>query len=138
METLFDTVGYKMVEQRKKYGHASYQMLFKVAEELLNKDISCMLEGNFKNEFHEVPLQKLIAKFQPEVTQYYLVAEPETLKKRFLERMQNPEERHPGHNDLAHPEAVHLRPMAPLHIGGTLHTIDTTSFLEDTFASFFA
>lgn len=130
-EKLFDTLGWSDREWSKKLGAATIAILFHMVEAQLAAGKSLVVESNFKEEFDTARFLAFKSKYGYFPIQIQLVADGETLYRRFQQRSENGE-RHPGHVDhLNYAEfEVTLRQgrRAPLGIGGEYIEVDTTDF----------
>jgi predicted kinase len=97
-ETLFDTLGTGDPAWSASLSNASFATLFVVAEQLLEKGASVVLEGNFRPGEHEARLHTLCARRRSVVTQL-LCRVPEDLRLERLQRRAVRGERHAGHLD---------------------------------------
>lgn len=130
-ESLFDTLGTKDREWSKKIGIASYHILYKNIETLLNVKRSLIVESNFKSEFDSKRFLKLQKKYDFETLQIMCETTGEILFERFKKRSQSGE-RHPGHVDDQNfdefKDLLLRGKHKSLNIKGKVFDIDTTEF----------
>jgi predicted kinase len=119
-EALFDALGTGDREWSRRLGGATYEVLFVVAERLLETGTSCILESNFTKvePFRMLPPARTI--------QIVCVAPSELIVERYSTRS-----RHPGHLDDVILEELHARlhngEWAPLDLECELVEVDTSA-----------
>ncbi len=117
-EALFDTLGARDVAESRRLGGAAWNLLFRVAAEILQAGGSLVVEGNFSDPggFARLP--------PAEVVQLHLDAPAALLLERYRSR-----ERHPGHQTDAYEPEIRARIEAgewgPLELPGRLIRIVT-------------
>lgn len=130
-ESLFDSLGVKDREWSKKLGIASYQVLYKMVDSLLQGSQSFILESNFKPEFDDKRFLDLQKKYDFRVFQIMCKSNGEILFERFKKRSESGE-RHPGHVDDQNydefKEILLKGEHRALNIGGKVFDIDTSDF----------
>lgn len=127
-ETLFDALGGRDRDWSRELSRASYALLFEQLDQLIEADVNCIVEGNFRLE-HEPALERQIAA-PHRCIQILCKAEGATLLERFTARARSGQ-RHPGHVDqqsLAEltPELLQGR-AEPLRLSGLLFEFDSTN-----------
>jgi predicted kinase len=119
-ELLFGFLPADTVEESRLLGQVAWELLFRVAAEILAAGGSLVLEGNFGRvePFAALPPARLV--------QVHLSAPPAVLLERYLTR-----ERHPGHQTEAYAPELRERLAAgawePLPLAGTLISVDTAT-----------
>lgn len=131
-ELLFDSLGWQDRAWSQRLGGASWELLFYVAELLLQGGQTFVLESNFDPAYHLSRLRAWQARYGFTPVQVQCHAEPDTLYQRFHQRAVSGE-RHPGHVDhlasRAEFIANHLpRNNAPMALEGPVIEIDSTDF----------
>lgn len=130
-ETLFETLGADDVETSQQLGHATYALMFTIAEAILRANSSLVLEANFFRDrdeprFAALPPHCLI--------QVHCHAPLDVLVTRYTTRPA----RHPGHHDSARVDELRARHESglngPLELDGELLELDTTSSSPDQLA----
>ena len=120
-ETLFATLGIRDRDWSRRLSQASYALMFRMADELLGRGQSLILEGNFRAADHDDTFARLLAQRPVETVQILCSAEPAVLRQRLQERASRGQ-RHPGHRDqetLAELEAeAAAGPFRPLALQG--------------------
>jgi predicted kinase len=121
-EGLYESLGTGDAGWSRQIGRAVYDLLYLIAEQLLESGGSLILEGNFVAGEAETALAAL----PPHRTvQVYCYAPEEVLLERYLAR-----DRHPGHLDRERLEEVRTSIRAgrhrPLALHGKLIELDTT------------
>lgn len=136
-DALKETLGDALAFDGDRYasaelGIAAFHVQFTVVRELLESGVSLIVEGNFRlpEWFETLPPAR--------ITQVHVSAEPETLRRRLLERDTH---RHPVHYDREASEEIAARAAGgewpPLPLPGRLVEIDTTEWpdLDEVFAT---
>lgn len=100
-DTIFDTLGWSDRAWSKRVGMASWELLYLVAERLLNEGVSLLLESNFERAHAVERLGELRDRCPFEIVEVHCTADAAVLAHRFWDR-QHRGDRHPGHN----PEGV--------------------------------
>ncbi|MGH2515878.1 MAG: AAA family ATPase, partial [Ktedonobacterales bacterium] len=136
-ELLFDTLGWSDREWSRRLGHASIELLYRLAGIELAAGRSLILESSFRPAFDDARFTALNQRYPFRPLQVYCTAEIETLVRRISIRAASPE-RHPGHVEqtwlaefVAGLRAGGFGPIAlpgPPRTLHTLHTLDTTDF----------
>ena len=130
-ESLFDSLGYSDREWSKKLGIASYDLLYHFIDSLVSKNISLIVESNFKAAFDTEKYRKLQNKYSLKLIQIHCHTKGEVLVKRFKERSESGE-RHPGHVDHLNYEEFQTTLLKGgyeiLDIESTNFQVDTTDF----------
>jgi predicted kinase len=95
-EALFDSLGHGGRERSNELGAASFEVLFRLAAELLDAGASCILEANFSRAepFESLPPARIVQ----------LLCETPAAAERYAAR-----DRHPGHVDQERAEEVRER-----------------------------
>ena len=121
-ETLGETLGVRGRAASQTLGGATFDVVFRVLEELLRAGVSVVVEGNFG---HPEPFARLPA---TRVLQVHVSAPPDELQERLAGRVG----RHPVHYDAEAAYEIAERTAAgewePLPIDGELLRIDTDPF----------
>lgn len=130
-ESIFDNIGYSDREYSKKVGKAAYTILFNYVNDFLNKNISVVVESNFKPEFDNKTFFEIKQRYNPKIIQILCYSDGEVLFNRFKNRAENGN-RHPGHVDsinLDEWESILKKGKCdPIAIDGKLIEVDTTNF----------
>ena len=121
-ELLWERLGAEDLEASRQLGRASFDVVFLVLGELLQKGVSVVGEANFSvaEPFRALPPARVL--------QLHITADPETL----LARYRNRAGRHPAHPDPAYEPEIAARmwrdDWGRLDIAGDLLEIDTNVF----------
>jgi predicted kinase len=123
-ETLGESLGTTGREDSQRLGSAVFEAMAVLVHELLEHDVSLIVEGNF------TPRASLLEALPPaRVAQVHVSASPHVLRTRLLERDTHV---HPVHYDREAADEVAARAAAgewePLPLDGTLLRIDTTAW----------
>lgn len=128
-ENLFDSLGSSDKDWSTKLSIASFSLLYLIAEKELSSGRSVILEANFKPQFHMESVKKLADMKNVKVLEFYLKADSEVLRKRFVAREESGQ-RHPGHLDkIALFRYFNSSLHAPLNFG-TILEVDTNDLLN--------
>ncbi|QBD75652.1 ATP-binding protein [Ktedonosporobacter rubrisoli] len=130
-ETLYDALEGQANDRQSRLGHASFALLYHVADTILAADKSLIVEGFFGNiELRSAEFLQLQQRTDLAPLQILCHADGELLLERFLARMES-SERHGGHQDRKwleqHKERLLRGQLAPLKLAGQLLEIDTTA-----------
>jgi hypothetical protein len=122
-ETLGEPLGVTARAASQRLGTAVFELLAVIVRELLEHDVSLIVEGNFTTR------TRLFASLPPcRVAQIHVSASSATLRARLLERAGD---RHPVHYDHEAANEIAARATAgewdPLPLAGILLRIDTTN-----------
>lgn len=94
-ELLFDNVGFRSREEKRKLGIASMEMMYYAAGQLMKAGQPFILENNF--EFSSAHgMENLLEKYQYSALTITLTGDYKVIYQRFLERESSPD-RHRGH-----------------------------------------
>ena len=130
-ELLFDSLGFKDRKWSQKLGIASYQILYKTIELLLQTNHSFIVETNFRPKFANQKFKNLQDKYKFKTLQIICETKGEILLKRFKKRSESGE-RHPGHVDHLNynefEEILLKEEHLALNIGGEILKVNTTDF----------
>lgn len=104
-ELLYDTVGFCSREEKVRLGIASMNIMYYMAEQLMKRGQSFILENNFENVSKE-GLLAILEKYSYKAITVTLTGDYEKIYQRFLKRNDSPD-RHRGHvvNDC-YPEKI--------------------------------
>lgn len=131
-EFLFDEMGIGDRAWSTTLGRASSEMLYPLAEALLDSGVPFILESAYYRALSEPRLQAMVESSNARCIQIYCEIEPGERRRRFIARNESGE-RHPGHVDAmnydASDEKADNEKYAPLDVG-ELWKVDTTSFGE--------
>ncbi len=107
-ELLFDNVGFQSRAEKVNLGIASMEIMYYVADQLMDAGQSFILENNFESSEHGI--KNLLEKYQYSVLTITLTGDYKVIYQRFLERESSPD-RHRGHvvNDC-YPEKEESNP----------------------------
>lgn len=143
-EELFDTIGFASREEKVRLGIASMEVLYYLAEQMMQCGKSFILENNFE-ESSKPGLVRLLERYGYRALTLRLTGDYARIYERFVQREKSPL-RHPGHvtnsryfkGEGAAPSptitleqyiaAVRAREMDSFNIGGPAITLDTTDF----------
>lgn len=123
-ELLYDTIGFCSREEKVKLGIASMNIMYYMAEQLMKRGQSFILENNFENVSKE-GLLEILGKYSYKAITVTLTGDYEKIYQRFLERNDSPD-RHRGHvvNDC-YPEKIQNNLVAPISyesfVNGIMH-----------------
>ena len=128
-EKLFDEVGFRSRAEKNKLGSASMEIMYYVAEQLMQVRGAFILENNFEHASKEGLLQ-LLDKYEYTAVTVRLTGDYRKIYERFVERDRSPE-RHRGHvvNDC-YPEIEGVKKDNPtmLKYEGFLYGIEHRGF----------
>ncbi|XLQ20195.1 MAG: AAA family ATPase [Candidatus Moraniibacteriota bacterium] len=132
-ELLFDYVGVENRDLSRKFGMASFELLYEITEQLMRTDVAHVIEGNFDREFASNVLNKKMEKYDCEFLQFNFYAQKNIIRERFEKRWDNrnvKNSRHKGHMDNENLEIVENTggKNKALDIPGELIEVDTTNF----------
>ncbi len=135
-EGIFDGLGHGDRAFSRKVGSTAYDLLYKLAEELLKAGLSFVIESNFNAQVDSAVFAKFQKAYGVEFVQILCHAEGKVLLERFKKRAGS-EERHPGHVDLQNLEEFQDTLLKgrcePLALEGRLIEVDTTDFAKVDF-----
>ena len=127
-EFLFDTIGVGDREWSKTLGKVSSEFLYSLADELLSKGHSVIIESAFEPTYAKLNIQKYIDLYNPEVFEIYCTTAKDVRRKRFQDRNESGA-RHVGHSDhanyLSENDEEPIEKFAPINLGKLIE-IDTT------------
>jgi predicted kinase len=139
-ETLFDSLGHSDREWSRKLGSASFDLLWKMTEELMKTKMPFIVESPFNKELDSQRLIEYREKFGYEMLQIILKTPGEIRFERFVERVTTGS-RHPGHVDHinfeSQKENIVIESITPLEIGGNTLEIDTSDFSKIDYPKIF-
>ncbi|MDE6640063.1 MAG: ATP-binding protein [Acetatifactor sp.] len=143
-EELFDTIGFASREEKVRLGVASTEVLYYLAEQMMQCGRSFILENNF--EAASGPgLVRLLERYGYRTLTLRLTGDYARIYERFVQRENSPS-RHPGHVTNSHYSreegaapsptitleqyiaGIRAREMDSFCIGGPAITLDTTDF----------
>lgn len=104
-ELLYDTIGFRSREEKVMLGIAGMNIMYYMAEQLMKRGQSFILENNFENVSKE-GLVAILEKYSYKAITVTLTGDYEKIYQRFLKRNDSPD-RHRGHivNDC-YPEKI--------------------------------
>jgi predicted kinase len=111
-EALFDALGSGDREWSRRLSRASFTALTRLAEAQMAAGVSCIVEGNFRQE-HAAALAGVLVRRGGLPIQVRCLAEPKELRRRFGDR-----QRHAGHRDQALIGELELDPAPFLDLPG--------------------
>jgi predicted kinase len=130
-ESLFDSLGWRDREWSRQLGMASYRLLEMLLESQLAVGQSCVIESNFRPEFDAPAFQRLQNRYGCRFVQVVCQADPETIIRRFLDRVERGD-RHPGHVDQAnfseHVQTIRNWNRQPLPVQGDVVMVSLNDF----------
>lgn len=143
-EELYDTIGFASREEKVKLGIAGMEVMYYLAEQMMQCGRSFILENNF--ETNSVPgLMRLLERYGYRALTLRLTGDYACIYQRFIRREKS-SDRHPGHvtnsryfrEEGAAPDrpitleqyiaAIQSRGMDSFCVGGPVITVDTTDF----------
>ncbi len=95
-EALLDRLGWDDPEMARRYGLASYDVLFHIAERIVQAGCSLIAESNFRREYDRDGFTALQERYRFRAIQVQCTADGAVLWQRFLKRDASGD-RHPGH-----------------------------------------
>lgn len=127
-ELLFDTIGFRSREEKVKLGIASMDIMYHMAEQLMDRKLPFILENNFENASKE-GLQAILEKHGYTAITVTLTGDYQKIYERFVDRNNSPD-RHVGHvvNDYypqERPQNVHTLSYEEFVAGITKRGMDT-------------
>ncbi|MCP4427306.1 MAG: ATP-binding protein [Chloroflexi bacterium] len=99
-ESLLESLGWSTTEWSRKLSAATWALLYQQVENLLQANVSHIVESNFDPTYANNHWQKLNQKYDFQLIQVRCETEPETLLTRCCQRIKNGK-RHPGHVDVS-------------------------------------
>jgi glucokinase len=137
-ELIADTIGYTNHESTRHFGKASFAALFLVAQEILSKGTSVVIEGNFTLGEETKSFLSHMREGEIDVREILCYTNPELLIRRYRDRTKHPE-RHPVHHTLGEKELNEWvdrifagnGKAAPLT--GNLLEVDTTNLTDEQY-----
>lgn len=130
-ETLFDSLGHSDREWSRKLGSASFDLLWKMTEEIMKTKKHFIVESPFNKELDSPRMLEYRNKFGYEMLQIILKTPGNIRFERFVKRVTTGK-RHPGHVDHhnfeSQKENIIIESITPLDIGGNSLEIDTSDF----------
>lgn len=128
-DSMFDTLGWSDREWSQRLGMAAYELLYLVAERLIPRGVSVILDTNFQRVALSERLGLMLSRHAFEVAVVHCQAEPTVLARRFRERWESGA-RHPGHtaeftDEDAFIASLMERDYRPVEFG-TVIEVDTT------------
>ncbi|XCP84095.1 AAA family ATPase [Roseburia hominis] len=94
-ELLYDTIGFRSREEKVMLGIAGMNIMYYMAEQLMKRGQSFILENNFENVSKE-GLVAILEKYSYKAITVTLTGDYEKIYQRFLKRNDSPD-RHRGH-----------------------------------------
>ncbi len=135
-ELLFDTLGWSDRVWSQRLGIASNELLLHTAQQMMITQTHFILENAFWAEESRPQWAKLVQQYQYAPLEIHCTAPPETLARRFRERVPN---RHAGHVDNVAHDAVMKQiccgVYAPLRISPAMVEVDTADFARVDYAA---
>lgn len=129
-EFLFDKLSVKDREWSRSLGMASNDFLYELADIMLSKNYSLIIENAFEYKFAKPKFEELIEKYKPDVFELYCHTDKDLRRGRFVERNISGQ-RHVGHYDadnyLSNDDAEPTEKYRSLNVG-KLIKIDTSDF----------
>jgi len=129
-EALFDVGGYKDRAWSKEIGAATHPVFRQLIQMYLSRGESVIADATFIWEDDRIWLKEFSERYNAELIQIWMTADPQTARARFLERSLTT--RHPGHCDSIETvlgefdERYFSKRIEPLLDGVRTHVIDTT------------
>ena len=130
-EAIFNRVGSLENGLFDPISKASYELMYKFASSDLSVGRSCIIEAFLKKEIAEREIKKIKNKFKFKIVQIHLIADPDTIKRRYTERIKKGE-RHFCHlKNIPDSKYFELKGRSrSINVGGKIKIIDTTDFRE--------
>lgn len=97
-ESLSDSLGWSTREWSRKLGVATWKLLYLQIENLLQANVSQIVEGNFDPAYASQQWQALAQKYHFQLIQIRCETTPAIIQKRYTQRITSGN-RHPGHID---------------------------------------
>ncbi|MBN2501538.1 MAG: ATP-binding protein [Anaerolineales bacterium] len=137
-ETLLNTLGWSTDEWSRKLGVATWALLYRQVETLLQTGVAHIVEANFDPAYADTRWQELADRYPLQVVQVRCETAPETLLARYRARIQAGS-RHPGHVDdaenAAFQSAIRQGPVGWVAVDGERISVDTTDLTLDDYAA---
>ncbi len=136
-EVLFDVGGYRDRAWSKEIGRAAFTVFCQLIEMYLQRGESVIADATFLWESDRIWLEEFVLKYNAELIQIWLTADPMISRARFIDRANTT--RHPGHCDSLETvmDEFDTRFFSKLHsplvVEARTHIIDTTDFLNVDF-----
>lgn len=131
-EHLFDVIEYRDRQWSRELGALAFPLFMGVVEMYLKRGESVIIDNPFVHVDDLVWFEKFEQKYDTEIIQIHLIADPAVLRERFVERANI--HRHPGHNDALEEVLDEFdarwfnKSFIPLPIGIKTKIVDTTDF----------
>lgn len=129
-EALFDVGGYKDRAWSKEIGSATHPVFRQLIQMYLSRGESVIADATFIWADDRIWLQEFATKYNAELIQIWMTADPHVARQRFLKRSLTT--RHPGHCDSIETvlsefdERYFSKRIEPLLSGVRTHIVDTT------------
>ncbi len=128
-DVMFDSLGWSDRSWSQRVGGAAYELLYLIAERLVDRGVSAVLDTNFQSDVTGDRLRALSYRHRFDVVEAHCHADPQVLARRFRERWEAGA-RHPGHtgeftDEEAFIRAFDERDYRPVGIGRVVE-VDTT------------
>ena len=130
-DVMFDALGWSDRAWSQRIGGAAYELLYLIAERLIGRGVSAVLDTNFQRDVTGDRLRALADRYRFDVLEVHCHADPQVLARRFRERWES-DARHPGHtgeftDEVAFIRAFDERDYRPVGIGCVVE-VDSTDF----------
>jgi predicted kinase len=129
-ESLFESLGWSDIDWSRKLGAASWEIIFLLAEKLLEGGASFVFEANFDPERHGERFRELMKRHPFVPVEVHMTLSEESLRERFEARITDTD-RHPGHHEPKTPEEAAiaardaLRRHLPHNLGPHVFVVKT-------------
>lgn len=134
-ESLLETLGWSTPEWSRQLGVAAWRLLYQQIENLLQANVSHIVEANFDPRYANGRWQNLDRNYHFQLIQLRCETEPQTLLTRYRQRIQNGN-RHPGHVDDSD-DAVFLESVQQhiqwIALASRRVSFDTTEIKESSY-----
>jgi predicted kinase len=137
-EILYDALGWSNKELWNQISAATWSLLYRQVDILLEAHIDCIVESNFDPRYANLRWQKLTQQFTLQLIQIRCECDPDILMMRYRERIQQGM-RHPGHADQSDNPALHelvqRGPIGWIAVESERISVDTTHLAIEGYAS---
>lgn len=131
-EHLFDVLEYRDREWSRELGSLTFPLFVGIVEMYLSRGESVVVDNPFVYKDDWIWFESLVERFDANILQIHLTANPVVLRERFIQRAGST--RHPGHNDALDQVMSEFekkwfnKTFIPVPCPGKTKIVDTTDF----------
>jgi predicted kinase len=137
-EILYDTLGWSSVERWNQVSIATWTLLYRHVEILLEAHTDHIVESNFDPMYANSQWQKLKQQFDLQLIQVRCEGDPDVVLERYRERIRQGK-RHPGHRDGGDDPAFYALlqrgPIDWIDVDGERISVNTTQLAVEDYAA---